>query len=128
MNTADRLPRSTLIARLRTNPLLRALRVDKMTLAALIETLRIWAAPDRRNEIPLYAMLAVSIARCMSLQKQASIRTFASRRDSRAASWRPASDSSTLLEPAKRSSAVDVVAPCRISSTRVVLESAIHAL
>jgi L-seryl-tRNA(Ser) seleniumtransferase len=52
---------ATLIARLRTNPLLRALRVDKMTLAALIETLRIWAAPERRNELPLYAMLATTV-------------------------------------------------------------------
>ncbi len=52
---------ATLIARLRTNPLLRALRVDKMTLAALIETLRLWAAPERRNEIPFYAMLATTI-------------------------------------------------------------------
>ena len=52
---------ATLVARLRTNPLLRALRVDKMTLAALIETLRIWAAPERRTEIPLYAMLAATI-------------------------------------------------------------------
>jgi len=51
----------TLIARLRTNPLLRALRVDKITLAALIETLRIWSAPGRRTEIPLYAMLATPI-------------------------------------------------------------------
>jgi L-seryl-tRNA(Ser) seleniumtransferase len=52
---------AALIARLRTNPLLRALRVDKMTLAALIETLRLWAAPERRNEIPFYAMLATTI-------------------------------------------------------------------
>ena len=50
-----------LIARMRANPLLRALRVDKLTLAALTETLRIWAAPERRNEIPLYAMLSVTI-------------------------------------------------------------------
>lgn len=49
-----------LVARLRANPLLRALRVDKLTLAALAETLRIWIAPERRNEIPLYAMLSVS--------------------------------------------------------------------
>jgi L-seryl-tRNA(Ser) seleniumtransferase len=50
-----------LVARLRANPLLRALRVDKLALAALAETLRIWAAPERRNEIPLYAQLSASI-------------------------------------------------------------------
>lgn len=50
-----------LVARLRTNPLLRALRVDKLTLAALIETLRMWSAPERRTEIPLYAMLATPV-------------------------------------------------------------------
>jgi len=50
-----------LIARLRSNPLLRALRVDKLTLAALTETLRIWSAPARRTELPLYAMLAVTV-------------------------------------------------------------------
>jgi L-seryl-tRNA(Ser) seleniumtransferase len=50
-----------LIARMRANPLLRALRVDKLTLAALTETLRIWAAPERRNEIPLCAMLSATI-------------------------------------------------------------------
>jgi len=52
---------AALIARLRTNPLLRALRVDKLTLAALIETLRIWTAPERRSEIPLYAMLGATL-------------------------------------------------------------------
>ncbi len=52
---------AALIARMRANPLLRALRVDKLTLAALTETLRIWAAPERRNEIPLYAMLSATI-------------------------------------------------------------------
>ncbi len=52
---------SVLVARLRTNPLLRALRVDKLILAALIETLRIWAARDRRSEIPFYAMLGATL-------------------------------------------------------------------
>ncbi len=52
---------ATLIARLRANPLLRALRVDKLTLAALTETLRIWAAPERRSELPFYAMLSATI-------------------------------------------------------------------
>jgi len=52
---------AALIARLRANPLLRALRVDKLTLAALTETLRIWAAPARHKELPLYAMLSASL-------------------------------------------------------------------
>ncbi len=52
---------AALIARLRANPLLRALRVGKLTLAALTETLRIWAAPERRKELPLYAMLSASL-------------------------------------------------------------------
>jgi L-seryl-tRNA(Ser) seleniumtransferase len=50
-----------LIARLRNNPLVRALRVDKLTFAALIETLRIYASPQRRAEIPFFAMLGASL-------------------------------------------------------------------
>ena len=50
-----------LIARLRNNPLLRALRVDKMTFAALIQTLRLYATPERRSEIPFFAMLGAKI-------------------------------------------------------------------
>ena len=53
--------RAASIARLRANPLLRALRIDKLTLAALIETLRIWLSPARREEIPLYAMLGAPL-------------------------------------------------------------------
>lgn len=49
--------RTALVARLRANPLLRALRVDKMTLAALGETLRIYATPERLHELPLVTML-----------------------------------------------------------------------
>lgn len=48
------------IARLRANPLIRALRVDKLTIAALGETLQAYASPKRREEIPLYRMLAAS--------------------------------------------------------------------
>lgn len=48
---------SALIARLRTNPLLRALRVDKATLAALGATLRLYLSPQTVSHIPIYAML-----------------------------------------------------------------------
>ncbi len=49
------------IARLRANPLLRALRVDKATLAALAATLRLHLDPAARERIPFYRMLASSI-------------------------------------------------------------------
>jgi L-seryl-tRNA(Ser) seleniumtransferase len=50
-----------LIARLRANPLLRALRVDKMTIAALGATLEAHRDPAVRNRIPLFAMLAATL-------------------------------------------------------------------
>jgi L-seryl-tRNA(Ser) seleniumtransferase len=49
------------IARLRANPLLRALRVDKATLAALAATLRLHADPATRERIPLFRMLATPV-------------------------------------------------------------------
>ena len=52
--------KSTAIARLRANPLLRALRVDKATLAALAATLRSFLTPETLTNIPFYAMLSTS--------------------------------------------------------------------
>lgn len=49
--------RAAPIARLRATPLLRALRPDKATLAALAATLRLYLQPGGADRIPLYAML-----------------------------------------------------------------------
>lgn len=51
-----------LIETMKLNPLLRALRVDKFTLAALSATLRLYLEPNRLHEIPLFAMLKTSTA------------------------------------------------------------------
>ncbi len=53
--------RAPLIARLRSDPLLRALRVDKLTLAALAQTLRLLHTPEGRMHLPLYAMIAAPL-------------------------------------------------------------------
>jgi len=45
------------IARIRTHPLARALRIDKMTLAALESTLRLYRHAEHQAEIPLVRML-----------------------------------------------------------------------
>ncbi len=51
--------RRELVDRLRANPMKRALRVDKLVLAALAATLRLWADPERAaREVPALALLA----------------------------------------------------------------------
>lgn len=54
--------RAQLLARLRSNPLLRALRVDKMTLAALAATLHLYRDETARERIPIYRMLMTPLA------------------------------------------------------------------
>ena len=45
----------------RHNPLVRALRVDKMTMAALIATLQLHRTAESRARIPLYRMLGTTV-------------------------------------------------------------------
>jgi L-seryl-tRNA(Ser) seleniumtransferase len=56
-----------LMAKLRKNPLARAMRVDKLTLSALEATLRLYLEPDRAlREIPVLAMLTAPLATVQS--------------------------------------------------------------
>jgi L-seryl-tRNA(Ser) seleniumtransferase len=49
------------VAPLRNNPLLRALRVDKTTIAALAATLELYRDPASRTRIPIFRMLGVTL-------------------------------------------------------------------
>ena len=63
------LGRAPILERMRRNPLCRALRVDKLTLAALAATLRLYLQPERAlREIPTLRMLTMSAA---SLEERA---------------------------------------------------------
>jgi L-seryl-tRNA(Ser) seleniumtransferase len=53
--------RSHLMARLRSNPLLRALRVDKMRLAALGATLEIYRSGALAERLPIYRMIGTTL-------------------------------------------------------------------
>jgi len=57
------------IARMKKNPLTRALRIDKLNLAVLESTLRIYLEPEKvKEEIPIWAMLSLPL---LDLQKKA---------------------------------------------------------
>jgi L-seryl-tRNA(Ser) seleniumtransferase len=53
--------RRALIDRVRSHPLMRAVRADKLTYAALEATLSLWAQPAGRTRIPVYRMLTATI-------------------------------------------------------------------
>ena len=54
--------RTAFVERLRTHPLMRALRVDKLTYAVLEATLALWSETPSRADIPVFRMLTMSIA------------------------------------------------------------------
>jgi L-seryl-tRNA(Ser) seleniumtransferase len=49
------------IARIKTHPLMRALRVDKLTYAVLEATVALWADSRRRSDLPVYRMLTMPL-------------------------------------------------------------------
>jgi len=53
--------RRDLIDRVRKHPLMRAVRVDKLTYAALEATLALWAQAPARSHIPTYRMLTMTV-------------------------------------------------------------------
>ncbi len=53
--------RRALVDRIRTHPLMRALRADKLTYAALEATLALWAQTPSRERVPIYRMLTMSV-------------------------------------------------------------------
>ncbi len=55
------LGRADLVDRIRTHPLMRAVRADKLTHASLEATLGLWMRAPERNRIPLHRMLTMPI-------------------------------------------------------------------
>ena len=55
--------RAALLDRVRAHPLMRAVRADKLTYAALEATLALWAQPTARLRIPVYRMLTLDVDR-----------------------------------------------------------------
>jgi len=74
------------VARLRGNPLLRALRVDKATLAALGATLRLYLKPENVREIPFYRMLGTPLAELRERAERIAARLHCAELDVRALS------------------------------------------
>lgn len=68
------LGRSDVISKVRQHPLARAVRIDKLTLAALAATLDIYLRGSERAEIPVLALLAAPVAslraRALNILKQ----------------------------------------------------------